>query len=811
MADKNLFIGSGPRDPNIGRSKYDFSFTNHLTGKFGLIYPCFLQECNPNESLVIKPHATFDLMPMVFPLQSTITMHMSFYKCAFRNLWTNYKDFESGVGNHIFPYVSNTNYWHYTGSLADYMGLPSYQNRPILNWTNVKGFQSSDLNLSAYRRCFRRIHVDESIDPITGNSRFGVHHFNVDGVSYDAYYSDQLTDFFSVSNDENSNAVQLSDIVNGLISVDQPYMKFRIISLSQTAPSVPDLTVGFISYAKTGNIRTNGIRSTYYYRFFGSDYQVSSVQTDLSAIGVGKAALLHSKQLTFNNQGICYEHTFALYFKKDFVAFFNYLHSNGFANRIVIEWPDNKANGDILGYNNVTLQTGMALISSNSIGTSQATGISNGHISFTSSDYRLANNGLQLDISVRTQTSGNSKVLDSPFVRKTGSNPVLPVSVLPFRMYEFIYNLYFRNTFVDPFIKDGQPTYNKYLTNDGDGADGTTPLDFKHCLYETDYFTTAQFTPQAGNAPLVGISHTEGAADAVFHFVDENDQPVNLRVATDSTGVLTGISEYSTNANESTLKNLNALINYGISINDFRSVAAFQRFLERKQRAGFDYRSIVKEFFGTTPPVGEEFPEYLGGMSKPVSIFKIENQAETDLPLGSFAGTARVQDGLGDKDAIRVFCSERSYVMGLVWFSVTPVYPQSLPKHWTKREYLDFFNPQFAAIGNQPVHNYEIAPLQATDNDNLMSVFGYQRPWYDYVMKTDEVHGQFRDTQHNYLIQREFATIPELGHDFISVENDDLTNVFSLTQGTDKIFGAIRFDCMSNSPVPRFIQPSIVG
>lgn len=794
MADKNLFLGNGPKKPDLRHDKKDMSFTNHMSAQFGKIYPCFLMEMNGNEHLSIRPRAEFDLMPMVFPLQSNITMHLSFFKCALRNLWKGYRDWIGGIGQHKYPYISRSSMFHHTRSLADYMGIPSYSNVPSIDWHSLQLFTNSDDSVQRLRRGY-----------FLANQEFSPRFLRNDSYVYASH--DSLFSFFA-SQSTDGDAVGLPCQIQSQlimpISESQPYIQFYVYSLSSSVPtSFKQLNYSFVYYEKSDSAAS----SPYYACIRPFSMMIKPQVSSPAALNEDEFALLSTEQVTFQSQSVAYKHTFVAHLNSIYVNQANSIIENSKVLRPFFFW-DSSDDG-FLGINENLYR--YVVGPQNPFGVINRTNLSNATL-VPASTYQYFSSGLQGSVLFRVQTSKNVTPSDSPFISVNGESPRLPLSVLPFRMYEFIYNLYFRNTQVDPFIKNGQPTYNEYLTYDGDGADSLTPVDFKFALYEPDFFTTAKYTPQAGNAPLVGISHMPNAGNAVFHMRDQNNNVYTMTVETDSEDNITGISGYSGNANESSLANLKELISYGISINDFRSVAAYQRFLERKQRAGFDYKSFEKEFFGVNAPIGEEFPQYIGGLSQPVSIFKLENQSATDMPLGYFAGTGRVSGFLGEHESsISCFADERCLVMGLIWFSVTPVYPQKLDKFWIKCEPLDFFNPQFATIGNQPIHNYELAPLQATDDDNLKSVFGYQRPWYEYVMKTDEVHGEFRDTLHNYLLQREFATIPELGHDFISISPDDLTNVFSYQQGTDKMFGAIRFNVAYNSIVPDFILPSIVG
>lgn len=144
-----------------------------------------------------------------------------------------------------------------------------------------------------------------------------------------------------------------------------------------------------------------------------------------------------------------------------------------------------------------------------------------------------------------------------------------------------------------------------------------------------------------------------------------------------------------------------------------------------------------------------------------------------------------------------------------MYFSCTPAYSQMLPRHFTKSELLDFYNPQFANLGLQPVYRHQLAPLQL-DPDEVGEVFGYNRPYADYVSMQDEVHGDFRTNMADYLMQRIFANKPELSEQFINIYSKDVTNVFLDREDNDKIFGQIYFDMRAKLPMPRFAVPRII-
>ena len=74
-----------------------------------------------------------------------------------------------------------------------------------------------------------------------------------------------------------------------------------------------------------------------------------------------------------------------------------------------------------------------------------------------------------------------------------------------FRAYEAVYNAYYRDIRNNPFVVDGRPVYNKWLSTMKGGADKTS-YELHQCNWERDFLTTAVPNPQQGaNAPLVGL------------------------------------------------------------------------------------------------------------------------------------------------------------------------------------------------------------------------------------------------------------------------------------------------------------------
>lgn len=396
---------------------------------------------------------------------------------------------------------------------------------------------------------------------------------------------------------------------------------------------------------------------------------------------------------------------------------------------------------------------------------------------------------------------------------------VLPISALPFRAYEAIYNSFYRNPQNNPFIKDGKPEYNQYVTNTDGGADRTR-YDLFHRNWEDDYLTTAVQSPQQGIAPLVGVS-----ASGEFTFQDDNGTYKAQATFAEDGETITSINTEN-RMPAGTTRALIDLVSSGISINDFRNVNALQRWLEKNMRRGLRYKDQIMSHFGSDVRYDELLmPEFIGGVSKEVEMNRIinttANNSDEGAPLGSYAGLA--QSFGGTNNSITHYADEHGFVIGIL--SVVPYanYSQLLPRMFTRNSVLDYYFPEFGHIGMQAVTNRDIMPLQVyahyqspTEiNKKLAETFGYQRPWWDYISTTDEVHGRFRTDYRDFLLNRVFINNPTLSPDFLTISPDDLNDVFAVEDDpetgevSDKILGIIHFDFTKKTTVPEFGIPKL--
>ena len=397
-----------------------------------------------------------------------------------------------------------------------------------------------------------------------------------------------------------------------------------------------------------------------------------------------------------------------------------------------------------------------------------------------------------------------------------------------FRAYEGIYNSFIRDNRNNPYYLNGQVQYNKWIPTDEGGAD-TTLYELRYANWEKDFLTTAVQSPQQGNAPLVGITtytqtvqNEDGTRTELIKtsLVDEDGKKYGLSFTQSDEG-LEGVEyvELDNGTQVRQARSLYDLATSGISIPDLRMVNCYQKFLELNMRKGYSYKDIVEGRFDVKVRYADLLmPEFFGGVSRDIDVNSVTQTVDNNAVSGSgdYATALGSQSGLagvrGEANAnIECFCDEESIIMGLLIVTPLPVYTQLLPKHFTYRGLMEHYQPEFNLIGFQPIKYNEVCPIQAyNDNpDSLTETFGYNRQWYEFAQKYDVAHGLFRTDLSNFLMHRVFDQKPQLAQSFLTVDPEHVTDVFAVTETTDKIYGQIWLDITCKLPIARVAIPRL--
>ena len=401
---------------------------------------------------------------------------------------------------------------------------------------------------------------------------------------------------------------------------------------------------------------------------------------------------------------------------------------------------------------------------------------------------------------------------------------------LAFRAYQLIYNEYFR----DQNLEDEIPIYkgdgmepDEWI--DDNGNEHITYIDTlmslrKKC-WEKDYFTSALPWTQRGpdvRLPLTGSgdvvldtsSHvpgnfltTEGyrleGDGNVFSregnlVVEENGQPV------DSVYDPNGTLKVDSDALSST------------TINEFRRSLAIQRWLERNARAGSRYIEQILSHFGVrSSDYRLQRPQFLGAGSSPVVISEVLQTSQSTIGDGGSAQGTMAGHGIvvGNTHGFKSHkFEEHGFIIQLMCVIPRTQYFQGLDRMWTVRDNLDFYWPEFAHLGEQPVRYDEIYWDPNRGDDYNSDAFGYQSRYAEYKWYPSTVHGEFRRSLDYWHMARKFANRPNLNKEF--VQANATTRIFALDdedqqQHVEKLYCQIYHNCKALRPMPKYGTPMI--
>lgn len=809
MAGFNPFKSKPPvQKPN--RNAFDLSFANNLTMEFGKLYPVMCKEVIPGDTFDIDTTFGLRFMPLQFPVQTRMRADLHFFYVRNRNLWSDWKDFYGRTKENLKPPYLNILPSRasslYTGSLLDYLGVPTtLVGKQLPSWSskmdNIGAFSRGAVTIEVARRVtdfsnivkpyfgtwklmkFSDVMVCKTRDTYT----------SPDGVKrhdYTAYYrtvgmtSAQMETFNTRSEAVTMARAPLNKKVTADSVISFSYEPERCAVLG-TATDLSKLKFQIRIFEDVAA----GFGGSRIYQCLGSLDSPVTLKFDestrtASSLPIGKyMAIPKSVRKSFVVSQIPTIQNFTMPTSISLDTLINQLIDEGHTKLILA-----LTSSDLL---------------QQFIKLELLTKTDNG-IVFPMTQVTISNLQMSDDY---VDVSGFS----SPFINYSTA-PAQPLSALPSRAYESIYNSFYRNQQVTPFKIGGVIEYNKFIPTDAGGAD-SYPYDFHYRDWEDDFLTTCLPSPQQGVAPLVGAMQRK-EQQGVLNYFDSEGNEKQMRIVAGQSGDVSAISVRDGDLPESTIKSLNEAINFGISINDFRNVNALQRWLEKNIRRGYRYKDQILSHFGVNISYEAcDMPEYIGGVSQDINVSTINQTSSNEF--GNLGDQGGIATCLGSsRHKVSKYFDEHGFVMAILSVSPIPSYSQLLPKHFTKFDNLDYFTSEFNHIGMQPVPYREVSPLQQFSvGGSLDDTFGYQRAWYDYLASVDEVHGQFRTNLRNYLVNRVFAVTPELGEEFLKIDPQQVNDIFTYRDndpaGRDKIIGQLYFKITAVRPISKFGEPRL--
>ena len=402
----------------------------------------------------------------------------------------------------------------------------------------------------------------------------------------------------------------------------------------------------------------------------------------------------------------------------------------------------------------------------------------------------------------------------------------LDVNSLPLRMYNMVANYWLRD----------QNLINSLPLPKGDSDDVLNYSLFTSAKMH-DLFTSAMPTTQinglpfsngavalpiSGTAPVYGNGMTLGLSDGTNGFGVNFEANAGLVTYTGGYGTDAGTvlstptSAPSNNmtlgvTKDATKSGLVADLSHvsGIDVNDLRFMIDLQRYRERLMLGGHRYNEIVTQFFGVETYNEPYIPEFLGMTREMIDINTVIQTSSTDntSPQGHLTAYGVINH---HGSALSTSFRFHGYLLGLARIRHNPVYQQGLNKLWSRSTQLDFYNPMFNGLGEQPIKNKEIVcqggSVLDTDGEPIDDkAFGFNEAWYEYRYYPSLITGQLRsgiiDSLDVYHLAQYFGTytttvtstgtvpigvptLPVLNQSFIE-ENIPLKRAVSITTTED--------------------------
>ncbi len=380
----------------------------------------------------------------------------------------------------------------------------------------------------------------------------------------------------------------------------------------------------------------------------------------------------------------------------------------------------------------------------------------------------------------------------------------IDINSLPFRMYNFVYNEWFR----DQNVKD------EVGFETGNGPDATATLDLQRSNKKHDYFTSALPYLQKGTAialaaDVVGDPAGDNALGTPYFFAADTTPAGGAALFAQDSSVapIVEIAGSWTIGEDLHWQDPQLIAN--VDINALRQSVAIQRLLERDARGGTRYVELIKSHFGvTSPDFRLQRPEYLGGGKAMINVSPVANTSATATEdQGELRG---IGTGVISGHSWAKSFTEHGYILGLVRARGDITYFQGVERMWTRSTRYDFFIPALANLGEQSILNQE---LFVSNDANDILVFGYQERWAEYRTKQSRLCGNFNPDVSGSLsfwhVAEDFSSLPALNSTFIN-DQTPMSRVTTVDTEEDFLLD-VWFDYKCARPIPVRSVPSLVA
>lgn len=409
------------------------------------------------------------------------------------------------------------------------------------------------------------------------------------------------------------------------------------------------------------------------------------------------------------------------------------------------------------------------------------------------------------------------------------------VNALPVRAYVKIWNEFFRDENVDnaAVLKsdDADVTYTMST-----GKEDTMEKELQEAVKGGnllpvnkfhDYFTSCMPFAQRGPEVTIGLTGAAGIKAyeetelknkknvTINSFANQTDfgGTTNQRLYDMTLWEGTPAQIYVGNGTAKEINYLGADLSEveAATVNQLRQAFAVQQYYEALARGGSRYREQVQAIWDVIiSDKTVQVPEYLGGGRYHVNINQIVQtsgqQTSNDTPIGE-TGAMSITP-INENSFTKSF-EEHGFVIGVCCVRHNRSYQQGLERFWSRKDRLDYYVPQFANLGEQPVKKKEIMLTGDKTDDET---FGYQEAWADYRMKPNRVSGLMRSNATGTLdfwhYADNYSEVPTLSQEWMAEGKAEIARTL-IVEDEPQFFGAIRVTNRTTRRMPLYSVPGL--
>lgn len=352
-----------------------------------------------------------------------------------------------------------------------------------------------------------------------------------------------------------------------------------------------------------------------------------------------------------------------------------------------------------------------------------------------------------------------------------------------------------------------------------------------------DFITSGLPSPQKGAEVYFGIGEQApvsiDTAPDITRFASNQGLKLSLQGRTVSHGAFLPLRVGNTNgvfANSETIQpsgSANYLVNgsnlvgladlstaTGISVNDLRTAVATQQVYEVLARGGSRYLETIRSFFDIeTENPFSDIPTELGHIRRGLDLYQVAQTSASqsgNTPQGELAAFGYTSTG-GDLFT-RTFL-EHGYVHVFAVVRHRNTYATYLAPDNFRKGTLDFYLPQLANIGEQPIRKATLNPFK---QDSLEKVLAYQEAWWELRYEPNRVSGLMRPGVEGSLSNWNYADPVDLDFDVVtgswlkSNSQEVLDRTLAVTSDLAPQFKALfSFKVDKQRPLPTYSVPGL--